>query len=205
MNINQDMKKNQISIPLHSPSWKEKMFFFISGAIIGIPVNVYFHSTIIDALIGIPPFYELLISELILAPFIGEFAKLFGLLYRHGETEKSLFNLAILAGLGFGIVEFIILTIDRCMSLFLCFPRIFFHPFAVAITVYGLVKHQTLKYYLVAVLLHFLYNLSIFFIVPESLFATSAAFIISILIVLITYFFAKKLESKTKNKIYTLN
>ena len=110
MNNEHEIEQNQVSIPLHSPDWKEMTFFFVSGFIIGIPVNIYLHNNLMDVITGLSPFYILLICELVLCPFIEEFSKVFALLYRHGETEQSLFRLAVLGGLGFGIAEFLMLA-----------------------------------------------------------------------------------------------
>lgn len=187
-------KKLEIAIPLHTPNLKEKIFFLLSGAIIGIPVNVYLHNSTIDVIKGLSPFYLLLISEIILAPFIEEFSKLFAFLNRHGETQKSLVDLAFLGGLGFGIAEFVILTFDRGIFFVFNVPGIFFHPLAVVITVYGLAMNQTLKYYLVAVLLHFLHNLFLFFISPINLPITILTFIFSMLIVVLSYLISNNLK-----------
>ena len=167
MNNKHDIEENQSSIPLHSPSWKEMTFYFLSGAIIGIPVNVYLHNSAVGMIAGLSPYYSLLISELVLAPFIEEFSKVFGLIYRHGETEQSLFKLAVLSGLGFGIAEFLILTFTREMSFVTSFPSIFFHLTATGITAYGIAKKQAMRYYLLAVFLHFINNLFLFFSISE--------------------------------------
>ncbi|MCW3998109.1 MAG: hypothetical protein NWF10_06020 [Candidatus Bathyarchaeota archaeon] len=190
----------EVTIPLHSPNWKELAFFFLSGVIIGIPVNIYLHNTAVDIIKGVSPFYLLLISELIFAPFIEEFSKIFAFLNRHGETEQSLFRLAVLGGLGFGIAEFIILTFDRGVFFLFNFPGIFFHPSAVAITAYGLATHQTLRYYLLAVLLHFLHNFFLFFLTSTSFLVNIAAVALSVVIVVATYLVSSKLQIKTKNQ-----
>jgi RsiW-degrading membrane proteinase PrsW (M82 family) len=192
--------KLEVSIPLHSPNKKELAFFLLSGVIIGIPVNIYLHNTAVDIIKGVPPFYLLIISELILAPLIEEFSKMFAYLNRHGETEQSIFRLAVLGGLGFGIAEFLILTFDRGVFFLFNFPGIFFHASAVAITGYGLATHQTLRYYLLAVLLHFLHNFFLFFLTPTNLLVNIVAVAFSVFIVVATYLIASKLQIKTKNQ-----
>ena len=47
-------------------------------------------------------------SIVLLAPVIEELAKVVPLLYRHGENERSIMNLGILTGLGFGITAFVL-------------------------------------------------------------------------------------------------
>ena len=170
-------------------------FFFFSGAIIGIPVNVYIHNSAVGIIAGLSPYYFLLISELVLAPFIEEFSKVFALIYRHGETEQTFFKLAVLSGFGFGIAEFLILTFTIGSSALINFPGIFFHLTATGITAYGIAINQAFRYYLLAVFLHFLHNLFLFFS-PSILFGLST----STAIVVITYFVARKLQNLTKNQ-----
>ena len=191
----QEIEKSQVSIPLHSPSWKEMTFFFFSGVIIGIPVNIYFHDALLDMVIGSSPFYLLLISELLISPFVEEFSKVFGLIYRHGETEQTFFKLAVLSGFGFGIGEFLILTFTSGSPFIISIPGIFFHLTATGITAYGIAINQAFRYYLLAVFLHFLHNLFLFFS-PSILFGLST----STAIVVITYFIARKLQNLTKNQ-----
>ncbi len=183
------------SIPLHSPTWKEMAFFFVSGAIIGIPVNAYLHNNLMDVITGISPFYLLIICELVLCPFIEEFSKVFGLIYRHGETQQSFFKLAVLSGLGFGIAEFLILSFDTRTFFVINFSGIFFHPLTVAITAYGLATNQAFRYYFLAVFFHFLNNLFLI-LLPSNI----IALLTSVGIVIITYFIVRKIQNKTKNQ-----
>ena len=170
-------------------------FFFVSGAIIGIPVNTYIHNSAIGSIAGLSPYYLLLISEIVLAPFIEEFSKVFGLIYRHGETEQTFFKLAALSGFGFGIAEFLILTFTIGSPFIINFSVIFFHLTVTGITAYGIAKNQAFRYYFLAVFLHFVNNLFLFFS-PSILFGFST----SVAIVVITYFIARKLQNKTKNQ-----
>ena len=184
-----------VSIPLHSPTWKEKAFFFASGAIIGIPVHVYIHNSAVGMIAGLSPYYFLLISELVLAPFIEEFSKVFALIYRHGETEQTFFKLAVLGGFGFGIGEFLILTFTCGSPFIISIPGIFFHLTVTGITAYGIATNQAFRYYLLAVFLHFVNNLFLFFS-PSILFGLST----STAIIVITYLIAHKLQNLTKNQ-----
>ena len=170
-------------------------FFFVSGIIVGIPVNVYIHNSAVGMIAGLSPYYFLLISELVLAPFIEEFSKVFGLIYRHGETEQTFFKLAVLSGFGFGIAEFLILTFTIGSSALINFSGIFFHPLTVAITAYGLATNQAFRYYLLAVFFHFLNNLFLI-LLPSNI----IALLTSVGIVIITYFVVRKLQSLTKNQ-----
>lgn len=171
------------------------VFFFVSGAIIGIPVSVYLHNSAVGIIAGLSPYYFLLISEIVLAPFIEEFSKVFGLIYRHGETEQTFFKLAVLSGFGFGIAEFLIITFTIDSSALINFPGIFFHLTVTGITAYGISKNQAFRYYLLAVFLHFVNNLFLFFS-PSLLFGFST----SVAIVVITYFIMRKLQNLTKNQ-----
>ena len=93
-------ERHECIIPLHNPSIKEKIFFFISGLLVSVPFALF--------LAQFYDFLPLLISGVVMAPFIEELAKVFPLFYRHGETQRSIVNLGVLIGLGFGITEFVL-------------------------------------------------------------------------------------------------
>ena len=93
----------QCVIPLHKPSWKELIFFFVSGLLVSIPFVAFYESLV-------PAAFSVALLIVILAPFIEELAKVFPLFYRHGETERSLVTLGLLIGLGFGVAEFFLST-----------------------------------------------------------------------------------------------
>jgi RsiW-degrading membrane proteinase PrsW (M82 family) len=100
--------ENKIPISVHKPGTKEKLFFFLSGIITSVPLTL-FVSTFTDSLcVSLPIFYAQLCSVAIFTPFVEEFAKVFPLFYRHGETTRSIFSLGFIVGLGFGLTEFVL-------------------------------------------------------------------------------------------------
>ncbi len=145
---------SEIKIPLHRPGLKEKIFFLASGIIVSVPLTL-----LADQLSGyltssMTQFYATLISVVIFTPFIEEFAKAYPLFYRHGEMQRSLFTLGLLAGLGFGIAEFSIYVFIQGVPFYVRLPAVFFHAASTSITAYGVATKRILPFYLVAVLLH---------------------------------------------------
>ncbi len=134
-----------------------------------------------------------LLTIAIFAPFIEEFSKIFPLFYRHGETQRSIFTLALFVGLGFGIVEFFtyVITIgpgviaDRI-------PGLLFHPASASISAYGIATKKPLPYYLAAVSLHFANNI-LAVTVPRP-------FPTSFIILVIALFASWRLYQKAKDK-----
>ncbi len=201
MTVSQD---NQIVIPIHRPAFKEKLFFFISGIVTSVPLTLFF-SQFADSLIG-SLYYEfaLLLSAVIFAPVIEEFAKAFPLLYRHGETERSIFILGFLVGLGFGIFEFLTYVLVLGVPFFFRLPAVAFHAASTSITAYGIATKRPIFFYLIAVALHFSNNLiafirysvdSVALIEPWSIGAYAVA--------VTTYFLSWHLYDKTREKIVT--
>ncbi len=148
------------NIPLtpHRPALRERLFFFSSGIITSVPLTLFVNGFANYLLITIPVFHATLFSVVVFAPFIEEFAKAFPLFYRHGETEKSIFNLGFLVGSGFGVAEFFIYVFELGASIFVRLPLIFFHAATTSITAYGLTQKQPALFYFVAVIFHFLNN-----------------------------------------------
>ncbi|MDX1813922.1 MAG: PrsW family glutamic-type intramembrane protease [Candidatus Bathyarchaeia archaeon] len=152
------MHKNKTEIKLHKPDASELIFFFVCGAVISVPLTLFIDQYIDTLLTGLNPFTITLISSALFAPFIEEFAKAYPLFYRHGETQRSIFDLALLVGLGFGIVELITYVYALHASIISRLPGLFFHPASVSITAYGIATKRPLPFYMVAVSLHFSYN-----------------------------------------------
>ena len=100
----------------------------------------------------------LLVSVVIVSPFVEEFAKAFPLLYRHGETERSIFTLGLLVGLGFGLVEFFIYVFVLNVPVVYRLGGVLFHTASTSITAYGIAKGRAASFYLVSVVLHFSNN-----------------------------------------------
>lgn len=146
---------NNAVIPRHRPDVKEKLFFFISGIIISTPF-VLFVESLSDYFLNIrlPELYAVAFSAAIIAPLGEEFAKAYPLFYRHGETERSVFTLGFLVGLGFGITEFLLYIFVYKAPVLLRVPAILFHATNTSITAYGIARRQTIQFYFIAVALH---------------------------------------------------
>lgn len=145
-------------IEAHKPGSMEKFFFFISGIVVSVPLTL-FTSTFTSQLCFIMPlFYAQICSTAIFTPFIEEFAKAYPLFYRHGETERSIFTLGFLTGLGFGLSEFIVFVFQRGAPIAFRLPGILFHAASTSITSFGIAKKRPYRYYIIAVALHFLNN-----------------------------------------------
>lgn len=151
---------DNLIIKPHRPDLKEKLFFLLSGIIVSIPITLLYGAFTKNFLGIIPPFFASLISIIIITPFIEEFAKAYPLFYRHGETERSIFILGFLVGLGFGITEFILYVSIINVPVFARLPGIFFHASTTSIVAYGIAKKQPVRFYLIAVGLHLLNNFS---------------------------------------------
>ena len=167
------------TIPIHKPGIPEKLFFLISGIIVSVPLTLFIENFALPPL-ETAPINPAILSALILAPFIEEFAKAYPLFYRHGETERSFVTLGALAGFGFAIAEFAtyiligVSPIDRIFGLF-------FHTSSTSIFTYGIAQKQPLPYYVLAVFLHFSANCStlIGLFWPTSILVTAITVIIA--------------------------
>jgi RsiW-degrading membrane proteinase PrsW (M82 family) len=138
--------ERQCVIPIHKPSNRELTFFFVSGILVSVPMALFFSNFY--------PFLPVLLSTVLLAPFIEELAKVFPLFYRHGETERSIVTLGALTGLGFGISEFVEYVYFFHVPFIERIPGIIFHVSSASITSYGIAKKNPWPYYLVSVTLH---------------------------------------------------
>ncbi len=184
------MAKNEVTIYLHRPSINELMFFLLSGAILSVPLTIFI-SQYASALLGsFSMFAATLISVAVFAPLIEEFSKVFPLFYRHGETQRSIFHLALMVGLGFGIVEFLT-YVAIGVNPIIRIPGLLFHPASTAITAYGVAVKNPAPFYLAAVMLHLSNNA--FAILMPGLPA-------SFLILAIALYSAWKLHGKTEEK-----
>jgi hypothetical protein len=164
----------QCVIPIHKPSLKEYAFFFASGILVSIPFAAFFES--------VYPFSAALLI-VVVAPFIEELAKVFPLFYRHGETQRSIVNLGLLIGLGFGIAELVSYTAFAGVPFFVRIPGVIFHVSSAAIVAYGIAKKNPLPFYLVAVSLHMVNN---FFALTQDLFSV----LVQLLVLIVVYWLA---------------
>jgi RsiW-degrading membrane proteinase PrsW (M82 family) len=190
------MEKGEVVIQLHKPDISEMLFFFLCGVIISIPLTLFIYQYTDSLLIGLDPFTIALVSRAFFAPFIEEFSKAYPLFYRHGETQRSIFNLAVLVGLGFGIVEMLTYVSVIGVDLTYRLPGLFFHPASTSITAYGIATKRPLPYYLIAVFLHFANN---YFAVTSPF--PLVALVASFFVVAITVFASWQLYNRTKEKI----
>ena len=188
------MEPAECIIPIHRPRTSEMLFFFLCGVITSIPLTVLVASLADPLLGGLNHFAATLISTAIFAPFIEEFSKVFPLYYRHGETQRSILNLAIMVGLGFAIVELFTYVFVTGTPWYFRIPGLFFHPSSTAIAAYGIASKKPLPFYGLAVALHFSNN---FLAVTDPL----APLSISVLIVALTVWIAWTLYRRTKEKV----
>jgi hypothetical protein len=187
------MTQDEVIIKLHKPNASETLFFFLCGVIMSVPLTLFVAQYANSLLVGLDAFYAALISTAVFAPLIEEFSKAFPLFYRHGETERSIFNLALWVGLGFGIIEMLTYVTVLGSSVIERLPGLLFHPASASITAYGIATKRPLPFYAIAVALHF----------SNNLLALANPFPISgtIAIVGITLFTSWQLHNKTKEKI----
>jgi RsiW-degrading membrane proteinase PrsW (M82 family) len=152
------IERGKVTIPLHKPGLKERLFFFTSGVIVSIPLAIFFESMAVFFPSSIPQPYVNTVSIVFLAPFVEEFGKAYPLFYRHGETKKSVLTLGFLVGLGFGITEFVEYVLIVHVPIVFRLPGIFFHAASTSIVAYGIANKKSTAFYLVAVALHSSYN-----------------------------------------------
>jgi RsiW-degrading membrane proteinase PrsW (M82 family) len=185
------------SVSPHRLSLGEKLFFLISGVITSVPLTL-FVGTFTDTLcIALPMGFASICSVAIFTPFVEEFAKAFPLFYRHGETERSIFSLGFLVGLGFGFTEFLLYVVVLQGSVFIRLPGIFFHAASTSITAYGIGKRKAWSFYLIAVGLHFANNIAALFD-PFWIF-------VGPLVIVLTYWCSWYLYRKTSEKYINNN
>jgi RsiW-degrading membrane proteinase PrsW (M82 family) len=152
------MERSEKIIKIHKPNLDEKVFFFGMGVTISVPLTLFVYQYTDILLLGLDPFLIAFFSRVIFAPFVEEFAKVYPLFYRHGETEKAIFDLSLIVGLGFGIVEFFTYIFVLEVPLIFRIPGVLFHPASTAIIGYGVAKKRPMPYYLIAVMLHLTNN-----------------------------------------------
>ena len=191
------LEQKECVIPIHRPNNTELLFFFACGVIMSVPITLIFAALADPLLVGLEESVATIISVAIFPPFIEEFSKIFPLYYRHGETQRSIMQLALAVGLGFGFVEMITYGVIFGVGI-LSFRvlGLLFHPASTAIAAYGIATKRPLSYYALAVALHFLNN---FLAITDPLPIIS----LSILIVGVTVWIALSLYRKTKETFTT--
>jgi RsiW-degrading membrane proteinase PrsW (M82 family) len=177
-------------IHVHRPDIKEKLFFFLSGVLVSVPFTLFFSGFTDTLCVTLPYLFAQVCSVVIFAPFIEEFAKVFPLFYRHGETERSIMTLALLIGLGFGVTELMLYVFTSDATLISRLPGVIFHASSAGITSYGIAKKKPVPYYLIAVTLHLGNNLF-------ALLGTDLSVIPGLAILVIAYLLAWRLYRQT--------
>lgn len=157
--MSEPQKQETYEIPVHFPDTKEKLSYFIQGILISVPLTIFFETVARDYLYTVlPPHPASFVLITMAAPVIEEYFKAFPLFFRHAETPKGLFDLGFLTGLGFGISEFFVYVFLMKVDFLIRIPAVFFHAANTSIVAYGIGKGQTIRYYLLAVALHFSNN-----------------------------------------------
>jgi len=127
------MTQNNTVIPIHRPDAREMLFFYSCGIIISVSITLFIAQYANPLLVGFDTISATLVSTAVLAPLIEEFSKIFPLYYRHGETQRSILNLAIMVGLGFAIVELLEYVFLLGVPIIFRLSGLFFHSSSTAI------------------------------------------------------------------------
>lgn len=151
--------QTSVTIPIHRPKIQEKLFFLLSGVIVSIPLTSFIYAFPDLVLSLIPKTLAATLVALLLAPLVEEFSKAYPLFYRHAETERSIFTLGFLVGMGFGIVELVEYVVFLQVPILLRLPGVFFHASTTSIVAFGIAKKRPGSFYLTAVTLHLSNNL----------------------------------------------
>ena len=183
---------------IHRPDIREKLFFFSSGIIISVPLTFFLtsFSDYLCELTSISLIYASICATAIFTPLIEEFAKAYPLFYRHGETERSIFTLGFITGLGFGLSEFFVYVFSLGVPVPIRLPGLFFHAASTSIAAYGIATQRPIRFYLIAVVLHFVNNLTALFGLVWLIGGLGA--------VLLAYYLAWYLYQRTSERIIEL-
>ena len=188
--------EQKATISVHKPDIKEKIFFLGAGLLMSVPFTLFFADLSNVLCVALPLPFAQVCAIVIFTPFIEEVAKVFPLFYRHGETERSIVDLGILVGVGFGVTEFAVYVYTLDQPFIGRIPGVIFHASSACITAYGIAKKKPLQFYLIAVAAHLLNNLF-------ALFSSDVpALLIPVIIILVgTYLLALRLYKRTSETI----
>jgi RsiW-degrading membrane proteinase PrsW (M82 family) len=186
--------EQKATISVHKPDLKEKIFFLLSGLLVSVPFTLFFSDFSNSLCVAMPLLFAQVCSSVIFAPFIEEVAKVFPLFYRHGETERSILDLGIIVGLGFGVTEFALYVFTLGAFFLSRIPGVIFHASSTCITSYGIAKKKPVPFYLISVALHLANNLL-------ALFSNSFSYIPGLLILITAYLLAWRLYLRTSETI----
>ena len=187
--------EQKVAIGIHKPDIKEKLFFLGAGLLMSVPFTLFVSDFSNSLCVALPMIFAEVCSLVIFTPFIEEAAKVFPLFYRHGETERSIVNLGILTGLGFGITEFF-LYIFLGAPIISRISGVIFHASSTCITAYGIAKKKPMRFYLIAVAGHLANNL---FAVLSN--AVPFLYLPSLVVLLAIYLLAWRLYHQTSETI----
>jgi RsiW-degrading membrane proteinase PrsW (M82 family) len=190
------MEIEQAKISVHKPDIKEKIFFLSSGLLMSVPFTLFFFEFSNSLCVAMPLLFAQVCTLVIFAPFVEEVAKVFPLFYRHGETERSLLDLGILVGIGFGATEFALYVFTFGVPLISRIPGVIFHASSAAIIAYGIVKKKPVQFYLIAVAFHSVNNLLVLFSSEVPL-----MYIPAVIVLVATYLLAWHLYRRTSETI----
>jgi hypothetical protein len=185
-----------VTIPIHRPKIQEKLFFLLSGMIVSIPLTSFIYAFPDLLLSLLPETMAATLVAVLFAPLVEEFSKAYPLFYRHAETERSIFTLGFLVGMGFGIVELVEYVVFLQVPILLRLPGVFFHASTTSIVAFGIAKKRPIPFYLIAVALHLSNNLLAAFW-PLYLFGGPA-------IIGLTYFLCWFFYQKTEERMIPL-
>ena len=188
--------KQEAKIAVHKPDIREKIFFLSAGLLMSVPFTLFFSDLSNALCVAMPLLIAQVCAIVIIAPFIEEVAKVFPLFYRHGETERSLLDLGILVGVGFGLTEFALYVFTFDAPVLARIPGVIFHASSACITAYGIAKKRPLQFYLIAVAAHLMYNLL-------ALFSSESSFLLipSLTVLIAIYIQAWRLYHQTSEKV----
>jgi hypothetical protein len=112
------------------------------------------------------------------------------------RNERSLLNLGILVGLGFGVTEFALYVFALDVPFISRVPGEIFHASSTGITAYGIIKEKPITFYPIAVAFHLKNNLL-------ALFSNSFSFvlILGLIVLNATYLLAWHLYHRTSETI----
>jgi len=156
-----------------------------------VPITLFIVQLADPFLVGLPQFYAILISTAFFSPLIEEFAKILPLVYRHGETQRSIFTLAVMVGLGFAVVELLLYVFLLGVPVLVRLPGLLFHPSNTAISAYGIATKRPVPFFALAVALHAANN---FLVVTNPFPISVSVFIVGITILLAWTFYGKTKE-----------
>jgi hypothetical protein len=196
------LPKDEVVIAVHRPSLRERLFFLFSGMVSSVPLTL-FVSQFANSLLGsLSLFYAVLVSVVVLSPFVEEFAKAFPLFYRHGETQRSIFMLGLLVGFGFGFVEFLLYVFVLGVPFVYRLGAMVFHAASTSITAYGIATRRAALFYLVSVALHFSNNfVALFFSSVDSTVSFGPGSLGSYAVMAATLYISLRCYNKASEKI----